>query len=81
MSRLDPTGRAQDEGPRRIPAGRLGTSEELANLASYIVSDYGSWLSGSVRKESDYVTVIEYCKDSNITPGGYIRLCYRDRIL
>ncbi len=48
MSRLDPTGRAEEEGPKQIPAGRLGTTEELANLASYVVSDYGSWMSGSV---------------------------------
>ena len=29
-----------------ILAGRLGQIEEIANLASYVVSDYASWLSG-----------------------------------
>lgn len=36
------------EAVRRTPAGRLGTPEELANLASYVVSDFSSWLNGSV---------------------------------
>lgn len=39
------------EGKRNIPgipAGRLGTPEELANLASYMLSDYASWMNGSV---------------------------------
>ena len=33
----------------RIPAGRLGTPGEIANLAAYLVSDYASWVSGAVR--------------------------------
>ncbi|ELU00633.1 hypothetical protein CAPTEDRAFT_159704 [Capitella teleta] len=32
----------------RIPAGRLGEAEELANLSAYILSDYASWMTGSV---------------------------------
>ena len=31
-----------------LPAGRLGEVEEHANLATYILSDYASWLTGSV---------------------------------
>jgi hypothetical protein len=32
-----------------LPAGRVGEPEELANLAAFVVSDYGSWLNGAVR--------------------------------
>jgi NAD(P)-dependent dehydrogenase (short-subunit alcohol dehydrogenase family) len=31
-----------------VPEGRLGEPEELANLAAFVVSDYGSWLNGAV---------------------------------
>lgn len=46
FSRLDPTGQFMDKAIQNIPAGRLGTVEEIANLASYMVSDYSSWMSG-----------------------------------
>lgn len=48
FSRLDPTGMFADRYHERIPAGRLGEVEELANLATYLVSDYSSWISGEV---------------------------------
>lgn len=32
----------------RIPCGRLGTVEEIANLAAYFCSDYASWVNGAV---------------------------------
>ena len=32
-----------------LPEGRVGEPEELANLAAFVVSDYGTWLNGSVR--------------------------------
>lgn len=32
----------------RIPCGRLGTAEELANLAVFLCSDYASWINGAV---------------------------------
>ncbi|KAF4087927.1 hypothetical protein AMELA_G00077120 [Ameiurus melas] len=32
----------------RIPVGRLGTPGEIANLASYLCSDYASWVSGAI---------------------------------
>ncbi|XP_014677280.1 PREDICTED: 2,4-dienoyl-CoA reductase, mitochondrial-like [Priapulus caudatus] len=48
FSRLDPTGRFRKLMLSRIPAGRMGEVEELANLASYLVSDYSTWMSGSV---------------------------------
>ncbi|XP_027224751.2 2,4-dienoyl-CoA reductase [(3E)-enoyl-CoA-producing], mitochondrial isoform X1 [Penaeus vannamei] len=46
FSRLDPTGSFTQIAHERIPAGRLGEVEELANLATYLVSDYSTWLSG-----------------------------------
>ena len=33
---------------QRIPTGRLGEVEELANLATYILSDYANWMTGEV---------------------------------
>ena len=32
------------------PSGRLGEIEEIANLATYLVSDYASWISGTTVK-------------------------------
>ena len=49
FSRLDPAGHFQERmellGP---PNWRTGEPEELANLATYVVSDYASWLNGEV---------------------------------
>jgi len=32
----------------RLPTGRFGEVEELANLVLYIVSDYANWMTGEV---------------------------------
>ncbi|XP_077208070.1 2,4-dienoyl-CoA reductase [(3E)-enoyl-CoA-producing], mitochondrial [Paroedura picta] len=48
FSRLDPTGMFEKGMIRRIPCGRLGTVEEIANLATYLCSDYASWINGAV---------------------------------
>eukprot|EP01130_Rhizamoeba_saxonica_P010521 TRINITY_DN4312_c0_g1_i1.p1 TRINITY_DN4312_c0_g1~~TRINITY_DN4312_c0_g1_i1.p1 ORF type:complete len:326 (-),score=67.22 TRINITY_DN4312_c0_g1_i1:52-1029(-) len=48
FSRLDPTGKFEKSMIERNPSGRLGTPEELANLACYLVSDYSSWMTGQV---------------------------------
>ncbi|KAK6185021.1 hypothetical protein SNE40_007349 [Patella caerulea] len=48
FSRLDPTGQFIEKMINRIPAGRLGEVEELANLATYLVSDYSSYISGQI---------------------------------
>lgn len=32
----------------RMPSKRLGEPEELANLATYLVSDYASWMTGEI---------------------------------
>jgi 2,4-dienoyl-CoA reductase len=48
FSRLDPSGQFAERLLDDVPTGRMGTVEELANLASYLVSDYSSWMSGSI---------------------------------
>ncbi|NXA33610.1 DECR protein, partial [Eudromia elegans] len=48
FSRLDPTGTFESKFIERIPCGRLGTVEEIANLATYFCSDYASWVNGAV---------------------------------
>ena len=48
FSRLDPTGEFMKHTLSTIPVGRLGEIEELANLSSYLLSDYASWANGAV---------------------------------
>uniref|UniRef100_A0A8C3RZC0 2,4-dienoyl-CoA reductase 1 n=1 Tax=Chelydra serpentina TaxID=8475 RepID=A0A8C3RZC0_CHESE len=48
FSRLDPTGKFEKEMIGRIPCGRLGTVEEIANLATYLCSEYASWVTGAI---------------------------------
>lgn len=45
-SRLDPTGEMINHAIKQIPTGRCGEVEEMANLATYLCSGYGSWISG-----------------------------------
>ena len=48
FSRLDPQGRIAGEGWKLLPVGRMGETEEIANLATFLCSDYASWLSGTL---------------------------------
>ena len=48
FSRLIPSGDMVEERIRRIPAGRLGTPEELAEMAAWMVSDATEWMRGEV---------------------------------
>lgn len=48
FSRLDPSGQFKDMMIERSPSKRLGMPEELANLATYMVSPYASWLNGEI---------------------------------
>lgn len=48
FSRLFPTEELEAARKRRIPAGRFGTQEELAELAAYLVSDASDWIRGEV---------------------------------
>ena len=33
---------------KKVPLGRVGAHQELANLAAYVVSDFGAYLNGEV---------------------------------
>merc|ERR1712029_1218818 len=44
FGRLDPTGKAGETMMDQIPEGRLGEIEEIANLATFLCSDYASWI-------------------------------------
>eukprot|EP01137_Pigoraptor_chileana_P017847 Opistho-2@76457 len=48
FSRLDPTGEFRKMMLGRLAANRMGEVDELANLATYLLSDYASWMSGEV---------------------------------
>ena len=48
FSRLLPTEDLIEGRIRRIPAGRLGTAEELAELAAWMVCDATDWMRGEV---------------------------------
>lgn len=48
FSRLDPTGEFTNAMVDTIPVGRLGEVEEHSNLATYLLSDYASWINGAV---------------------------------
>jgi NAD(P)-dependent dehydrogenase (short-subunit alcohol dehydrogenase family) len=48
FSRLLPTPELEAARKKRIPAGRFGTEEELAELAAYLVSDASDWIRGEV---------------------------------
>ncbi|KAG8133766.1 putative 24-dienoyl-CoA reductase mitochondrial-like protein [Naja naja] len=48
FSRMDPTGIFEKDVIQRTPCGRLGTVEEIANLATYLCSDYANWVNGAV---------------------------------
>jgi len=48
FSRLLPTPELERARRRRIPAGRFGTQEELAELAAFLVSDASDWMRGEI---------------------------------
>ena len=48
FSRLDPKEALIKDHINIIPAGRLGEVEEIANLATYLCSDYASWINAEV---------------------------------
>ena len=39
----------------KLPTGRVGTVEEIANLACYMLSDYSSWMTGEVYDTTNVV--------------------------
>lgn len=44
FGRLDPTGEGAKLMLDNIPVGRIGEIEEIANLATFLCSDYASWI-------------------------------------
>jgi NAD(P)-dependent dehydrogenase (short-subunit alcohol dehydrogenase family) len=48
MRRLAPTPEAREEAIRSVPLLRLGTKQDVANLALFLVSDAASYLNGGV---------------------------------
>jgi len=48
FSRLLPTAELENARKRRIPAGRFGTQEELAELAAFLVSPASDWMRGEI---------------------------------
>jgi NAD(P)-dependent dehydrogenase (short-subunit alcohol dehydrogenase family) len=48
FSRLLPTEALEKERMNKIPAGRFGTPEELAELAAFMVSDASDWMRGEI---------------------------------
>ncbi len=49
-SRLDPTGQMMQAAIDINPCGRMGEVDELANLATFLCSDFASWINSEVRK-------------------------------
>ncbi|WP_123039240.1 SDR family oxidoreductase [Cohnella candidum] len=47
-SRLSPTPELEQKMVDRVPLGRVGSPEELAHLAAFLVSDYASYMNGEV---------------------------------
>lgn len=48
FDRLDPSGAFTEVLRQNNPLGRFGEVDELANLASYLTSDYASWMNGEI---------------------------------
>ncbi|KAM4580116.1 2,4-dienoyl-CoA reductase [(3E)-enoyl-CoA-producing], mitochondrial [Odontesthes bonariensis] len=74
FSRLDPTGSFEKAMMNRIPVGRLGKPEELANLATYMSSDYATWMSGAVIRfdGGEYVSMAgEFNELRRVTPDQW----------
>ena len=48
FSRLLPSPALEEARKRRIPAGRFGTQDELAELAAFLVCDASDWMRGEI---------------------------------
>ena len=70
MTRLDPSGTWRENAIERVAVGRFGHVEEHSNLACYLLSDFSSWITGSVSNALSVVYILR------IIVGIY-RLYYR----
>tara|TARA_Y100000591_G_scaffold21075_2_gene15608 strand:+ start:6133 stop:7011 length:879 start_codon:yes stop_codon:yes gene_type:complete len=48
FTRLDPTGEFRKKAEDKLPSGRLGEPNELANLVCFVTSDYMNWMTGQI---------------------------------
>ncbi|XP_070767760.1 2,4-dienoyl-CoA reductase [(3E)-enoyl-CoA-producing], mitochondrial isoform X2 [Enoplosus armatus] len=74
FSRLDPTGAFEKKMIDRIPTGRLGKPQEIANLAAYMSSNYATWMSGAVIRldGGEYVSMAgEFNELRRVTPDQW----------
>ncbi len=72
FKRLDPSGTMIAEGIKAIPAGRLGEVEEIGNLATYLCSDYASWINAEVFLfflKSSFIYLYIFFSDCNFRWG------------
>lgn len=58
---MDPTGEFSKMIKERMPVGRFGEVNELANLATYLVSDYANWLTGEVCVLPFSMSTLKHC--------------------
>lgn len=63
FSRLDPSGAMMEQAVQEIPTGRLGEVNEIANLATYLCSDYASWVNAEVGFSIILVYILSYSWD------------------
>lgn len=48
FSRLDPENKFSDLSKSKLPLGRFGEKEEIANLVSYLTSEHNNWMTGQI---------------------------------
>merc|ERR1719189_1260718 len=74
FTRLDPSGQMINEAVKAIPTGRLGEVEEIANLATFMCSDYASWMNAeTVTLDGGEFRSLagEFNKLRKVTPGQW----------
>ena len=66
FGRLDPTGQAAATMLDTIPEGRLGEIEEIANLATFLCSDYARCSSLYIQFDRTFQCSLVPCEGSNL---------------
>ena len=52
----------EEEGWKMIPTGRMGEIDEIANLATFVCSDFSSWLTGKLYYVQAVITPVPCIK-------------------